>query len=635
MTDDGTQCLSSVIRYPPFLLTSHSRAGGDSMAEPQTLNEIFFGAMERYGQRPVAMRVKQGGAWQDISYATTRQQVEWLAAGLRELGVQPGDRVALLSENRPEWAIADFACLTSRCADVPIYPTLPSGQIAYILRDSGATALIVSSKLQLAKIQSLNLGEACPALKQIIALDRDCAGPGVLLFSEVLERGQAAAATYPRWKEEALQVGAKDLATLIYTSGTTGDPKGVMLTHGNLTSNVVAGLKVLGLRDSDECLSFLPLSHVFERMAGHYCMWQSGCVINYAQSVDTVSADLLEIKPTVVLSVPRLYEKIYARVLENASGSAVKRKIFNWSRKAGEAWADYVILGTPVPGMVGLKKAIGDKLVFRKLRARTGGRLRFFVSGGAPLSAEIAKFFFAAGLPIYEGYGLTETSPVIAVNGDNAIRIGSVGRPVPGVEVTIAPDGEILSRGPHIMAGYYNKVDATREAIDGDGWFHTGDIGLIDADGFLRITDRKKDIIVTAGGKNIAPQPIENRVKTNRFILNAVMIGDRRKFPLMLVVPNMDNIRTWAATKALTTGTDKELLALPEVHEKIDREVKKTLRDLAHFEMPKKVVVIEKDFTIEGGELTPTLKVKRRVVEKNYQQQIESAYADTTVKTDY
>ncbi|HWA16928.1 MAG TPA: long-chain fatty acid--CoA ligase [Gemmatimonadales bacterium] len=604
------------------------------MAEPQTLNQIFFGAMERFGQRPVAMRIKKDGKWQGISYATTRQQVEWLAAGLRELGVQPGDRVALLSENRPEWAIADFACLSIRCADVPIYPTLPSGQIAYILRDSGATALIVSSRTQLEKIQALNLAEACPALKQIIALDADCAGKGVLLFGEVLERGKASAAKYPQWKAEALQVTAGDLATLIYTSGTTGDPKGVMLTHGNLTSNVVSGLKVLGLRESDECLSFLPLSHVFERMAGHYCMWQSGCIINYAQSVDTVSADLLEIMPTVVLSVPRLYEKIYARVLENAS-SGIKRKIFMWSRKAGEAWADYVIAGKPVPRSVGLKKAIGDTLVFRKLRARTGGKLRFFVSGGAPLSAEIAKFFFAAGLPIYEGYGLTETSPVIAVNGTGAIRIGTVGKPIPGVEVKIAPDGEILSRGPHIMAGYYNKPEATKEAIDPDGWFHTGDIGLIDADGYLRITDRKKDIIVTAGGKNIAPQPIENRVKTNRFILNAVMIGDRRKFPLMLVVPNMDNVRTWAATKALTTGTNPELLALPEVHEKIDREVKKSLRDLAHFEMPKKIVIIEKDFTIEGGELTPTLKVKRRVVEKNYQVQIESAYADTTVKTDY
>lgn len=605
------------------------------MAEPQTLNEIFFGALDRFGQRPVVMRVKRDGQWKDLSYTDARQQIEWFAAGLRELGVQAGDRVAMLSENRPEWAVADFACLTIRCADVPVYPTLPSNQIAYILRDSGATALIVSNRQQLEKITSLNLAEACPALKHVIGMDKECAGGSVLLMEDVVAKGKAAVGKYPKWREEALQVKPNDLATLIYTSGTTGDPKGVMLTHGNLTSNVINGLKVLGLKDTDECLSFLPLSHVFERMAGHYCMWQSGVIINYAQSVDTVSADLLEIKPSIVLSVPRLYEKIYARVLENASGSSIKRKIFAWSRKQGEAWADYVIAGKPVPGGISFTKAIADKLVFRKLRARTGGNLRFFVSGGAPLSAEIAKFFFAAGLPIYEGYGLTETSPVIAVNGTGAIRIGSVGRPVPGVEVKIAADGEILSRGPHIMAGYFNKPDATKDAIDSDGWFHTGDIGVIDAEGFLRITDRKKDIIVTAGGKNIAPQPIENRVKTNRFILNAVMIGDRRKFPLMLVVPNMDNIRTWAATKALVTGTNEELIKLPEVHEKIDREVKKTLRDLAHFEMPKKVVLIEKDFTIEGGELTPTLKVKRRVVEKNYANQIEGAYSDSSIKTDY
>ncbi len=605
------------------------------MTEPQTLTELFFGALDRFGDRPVALRHKAGGRWQDHSYSTVRTQVEALAAGLRELGVQPGDRVALLSENRPEWALVDFACLTARCADVPIYPTLPPGQIGYILRDSGAVALVVSNRAQLEKIRAIPAAEAPPALKHIIAMDQDAAGGGVLALREVITSGQTALTKYPRWREEALQVKPGDLATLIYTSGTTGDPKGVMLTHGNLTSNVVNGLKLLGLRDDDTCLSFLPLSHVFERMAGHYCMWHAGVVISYAQSVESVSADLLEVRPTVVLSVPRLYEKIYARVLENASGSGLKRRIFGWSRAAGEAWADYVIAGKAVPGGVGFKKAIADKLVFRKLRARTGGRLRFFVSGGAPLSGEIARFFFAAGLPIYEGYGLTETSPVITVNTNGGIRIGTVGRAIPGVEVMIAPDGEILTRGPHVMAGYFKKPEATREVIDQHGWFHSGDIGEIDADGFLRITDRKKDIIVTAGGKNIAPQPIENRVKSNRFILNAVMVGDRRKFPLMLVVPNLENLRTWAQTKSLAASTDAELMALPEAAEKIEREVKKSLRDLAHFEMPKKVLLIARDFTIEGGELTPTLKVKRRVVEKNYSGMIESAYGDTSMKTDY
>jgi long-chain acyl-CoA synthetase len=357
-------------------------------------------------------------------------------------------------------------------------------------------------------------------------------------------------------------------------------------------------------------------------------MWQSGCTINYAQSIDTVSADLMERKPTVVLSVPRLYEKIYARILEGAAGSSLKRKIFTWCRTAGESWAEYMLAKKPVPGGVSVKKAIADRLVFAKLQQRTGGRLRYFVSGGAPLSAEIAKFFFAAGLPIYEGYGLTETSPVITVNSREHIRMGTVGRPIPGVEVKIAGDGEILTRGPHVMKGYYNKLEATREAIDGEGWFHTGDIGLIDPDGFLKITDRKKDIIVTAGGKNIAPQPIENRVKTNKFIVNAVMLGDKRKFPIMLVVPNIAELRSWADGKGLSAASDEALITNRECEDKIEREVKKALRDLAQFEVPKKVVLIEKDFSIESGELTPTLKVKRRVVEKNYQAVIEAVYAE-------
>lgn len=598
------------------------------MAVPRTLNEIFFNGLDRFGQKPVALRTKRDGRWQDISYAEVSDKVQCLAAGLRELGIQAGSNIAILAENRPEWAYADYACLTIRCADVPIYPTLPPGQISYILRDSGAVAIIVSTKAQLDKILSIRQPDVLPALRQIIAVDADAVGPGVLSFEDVLTRGRAALAKYPTWRADALGAKPDDLATLIYTSGTTGDPKGVMLTHGNLCSNVVAGLKSLDCRETDECLSFLPLSHVFERMAGHYCMWQSGVLINYAQSVDTVSADIVERKPTIVLSVPRLYEKIYAKVLEGAASSPIKKKIFNWARANGEAWAEHVLAKKPVPATLGLKKAIGNMLVFKKLQQKTGGRLRYFVSGGAPLSAEIAKFFFAAGLPIYEGYGLTETSPVITVNSREYVRMGTVGRTVEGVEVRIAPDGEILTRGPHVMKGYYNKPQATAEVIDHEGWFHTGDIGMVDTDGFLRITDRKKDIIVTAGGKNIAPQPIENRVKTNTFVLNAVMIGDKRKYPVMLVVPNLEILREWASSQQLSFPDDAALVASPEAGDKIEREIKKALRDLAQFEMPKKVVLIQRDFSIESGELTPTLKVKRRVVEKNYYAAIEAIYAE-------
>jgi len=598
------------------------------MAAPATLNELFLGGLDRYGKRPVAMRVKRGDSWQDISYTDVQENVLAIAFGLRELGVTAGQHVALLSENRPEWAFADYACLLSRCADVPVYPTLPAGQIAYILRDSGSVAIFVSSKAQLEKILAIRSPEATPALRHIIAMDADATGPGVLPLADLMTKGRAAAARYGNWREEALGARPGDLATLIYTSGTTGDPKGVMLTHGNLTSNVVTASGCIALVDGDEALSFLPLSHVFERMAGHYLLWHMGTVINYAQSIDTVSNDMIDRRPTVVLSVPRLYEKIYARVLEGSAKSPLKKKIFTWARRWGEKWTDLVLAKQPVPAGVALRKAIGDKLVFSKLRARTGGRLRFFVSGGAPLSAEIAKFFYTAGLPIFEGYGLTETSPVISVNTPEAIRMGTVGRPVPGVEVRIASDGEILSRGPNVMQGYYNKPEATREVIDADGWFHTGDIGELDAGGFLRITDRKKDIIVTANGKNIAPQPIENRVKTNPFVVNAVMIGDKRKFPVMLIVPNLEAVRAWAAEKGLEAMSDSALVASRDVNDKMEREVKRALRDLAHFEMPKKVLLIERDFSIESGELTPTLKVKRRIVEKNYQKQIDALYAE-------
>jgi long-chain acyl-CoA synthetase len=597
------------------------------MAEPRTLNELFFTAIDRGAGRPVAMRRKIDGRWTEISYADLLDRVQDASTGFRALGVGAGDRIALLSENRPEWAIADYASLTLRAADVPIYPTLPPKQIEYILRDSGACAICVSSRAQLAKV--LEIRGRLPGLRHIIGFDEGLAGDGVLSFAELCARGRLARASFPEWRSEALKVGPRDLATIIYTSGTTGDPKGVMLSHGNITSNVVASVTLLEIGPPDECLSFLPLSHIFERMVGHYTMFHRGVIINYATSNETVAAEMAEVRPMIMAAVPRLYEKIYDRVLDAAlSGSALKRRIFLWARRHAERWVDYTLGGRPVPAGLAFKKQLADRLVFAKLRARTGGRVRFFVSGGAPLSPEIAKFFYAAGLPILEGYGLTETSPVITVNTFDTMKLGSVGRALPGVEVRIADDGEILTRGPHVMLGYYNKPDATREAIDPDGWFHTGDIGVLDGEGFLKITDRKKDLIVTAGGKNIAPQPIENMVKTSKFVSNAVMLGDKRRFPIMIVVPNMDQLKGWARRKALLAPDERSLLRLPEVADKMDREVRKTLRDLAQFEMPKRLLLLPTDFTIEGGELTPTLKVRRRIVEQRYADQIEPLYRD-------
>jgi long-chain acyl-CoA synthetase len=591
-----------------------------------TLTQLFFTAVDRHAGLPAAFRSKVSGAWVPISHRAAAERVQAIALGLRELGVRPGDRVALISENRPEWALTDYACLVARAADVPIYPTLTTKQTEYILRDSEAVAVFCSTAAQLAKV--LEVKGTLPGLRHVILFDGGAQRGGALTLAELEAKGRAAASKYPDWKREALAVRPDDLATLIYTSGTTGDPKGVMLSHDNIWSNVQAVLQMIPIGAGDECLSMLPLSHSYERMVD-YTLFQAGVIINYAESFDTVAANLQEVKPTVVLSVPRLYEKVYARVLENAlSGSAVKRAIFFWAKRAGDEWATHALAGLPVPAGLAFKKKVADKLVFSKLRARTGGRIRFFVSGAAPLSADIAKFFYSAGLPVIEGYGLTESSPVLTLNPLEKIKVGTVGRTIPGVELKIvAADGEILARGPNIMQGYYKLEEATRETVDAEGWLHTGDIGEIDSDGYLKITDRKKELIKTAGGKYVAPQPIEGMVKRNKFVANAVLYGDRRKFPIILIVPNYDNLERWAKERKLSYASRAQLIALPDVQAKVEREVMGSLRELAKYETPKKVVLLEQDFTIEAGELTPTLKVKRRVVEKRYKELIDRAYA--------
>jgi long-chain acyl-CoA synthetase len=615
-----------VSRFPaPDSGSSSSSSKG--AVTPRTLNDLYFGALERFGSQPVAMRAKRDGQWTELSYGALADRVQNLSLGLLELGIRPGDRVAILSENRPEWAIADYACLAARCTDVPIYPTLPAKQVEYCLCDSGAVALLVSTPQQLEKINGLR--QRVPALKHVIAFEPDATGPGVMSLEQVCGLGEAARSRRSGWKSEALHAAPSDLATLIYTSGTTGEMKGVMLTHGNIAFDVTTCCELFTFRETDQCLSFLPLSHIFERMFGHYCMFHAGVLINYAESVDTVASDMERWRPTLMASVPRLYEKIYGRVLERVrSEPAVKQRLFSWARRVGEAVVEHRLAGRAIPRALAAQQWVADRLVFRKLRARTGGRLRFFISGGAPLSADIARFFHAAGMPILEGYGLTETSPVIAVNTFEHLRLGTVGLPIPGVEVKIAEDGEILTRGPNVMVGYYRKPDATSEALDGDGWFHTGDIGQLDPNGYLSITDRKKDLIVTAGGKNIAPQPIEALAKTSKFVSNAVMLGDRRRFPIMLVVPNFQSLTSWAKEQGIPADDVDALLQRSEIQSKMDREVRTTLRDLARFEVPKKLLLLPRDFSIEAGELTPTLKIKRRVVEQRHRLAIEALYAE-------
>jgi long-chain acyl-CoA synthetase len=598
--------------------------GGARNSTPGTLNQLFLDAVDRY-RKPDALQVKRDGRYEPISHEALADRVRHAALGLADLGIRSGDRVAILSENRPEWAIADYACLMDGVTDVPIYPNLPSEQVAFLLRDSGAVAIFVSNAGQAAKITPIR-GE-CPALRHVITFAASDANADTTLAA--LEAAGLAVDSEPRqiaYRARAMAVRPGDLATLIYTSGTTGEPKGVMLTHDNIYSNVMAGAAAIPFGGNDVCLSFLPLSHIFERMGGHYLMFHTGTSIAYAESIDTVPINMSEVRPTLLMSVPRLYEKMYARILDNAlSGGAVKKQIFFWARHVADRWADVVLAGGTPRGPLALQYRLAQKLVFSKLKARTGGRLRYMVSGGAPLAAEINKFFYAAGLVILEGYGLTETSPVIAVNTPSGFRIGTVGRPAAGVEVMIASDGEIVTRGPHVMKGYYNKPQATAEAIDPDGWFHTGDIGEL-RDGFLAITDRKKDIIVTAGGKKIAPQPIENKLKTNKYVSQAVMIGDKRKFPIVLVVPNWESLEKWAKLHDILWAERAQLLTMPTIRAKMEKEVMAEVEGLARFEMPKKIGLLEHDFSIERGELTPTLKVKRRIIDKTYKTLIDSLY---------
>jgi len=603
-------------------------SGGPRNTPPGTLTQLFFDAVERH-DKPDALQHKVNGAYKPISSRAVAERVRRAGLGLTELGVSAGDRVGIMSENRPEWAIADYACLTTSLTDVPLYPNLPPEQAAYILRDAGAVAIFVSDAAQAAKIAQVRA--TIPGLRHVITFAADRHAGADLTLAELEARGATVDTDARRaaYRERARTVKPGDLATLIYTSGTTGEPKGVMLSHDNLYSNVMASATAIPFEaNNDVGLSFLPLSHIFERMAGHYLMFHVGCSIAYAESIDTVPIDMQTVRPTLVLSVPRLYEKMYARVLENAlAGGAIKQRIFYWARGVADRWADVKLAGGEPKGLLALQYRIAQKLVFSKLKARTGSRLRYFVSGGAPLAPEINKFFYAAGLVILEGYGLTETSPVIAVNTPEAFRIGTVGLPLKGVETMIAADGEILTRGPHVMQGYYNKPDATREAIDAEGWFHTGDIGEL-RDGYVAITDRKKDIIVTAGGKNIAPQPIESLIKTNKYVSQAVVIGDKRKFPAVLVVPNWEQVEKYAKNKNIIWTERRQLLEMPTIRAKMDQEVFGQLGGLANYERPKKVALLEHDFSIERGELTPTLKVKRKVVDKTYKAVIDALYVE-------
>jgi long-chain acyl-CoA synthetase len=590
----------------------------------ETLAQVLLDTLKNY-PKPDFMLYKKDGRYIPISTEEFGRLVRSFCLGLRELGLTKGDKIIILSENRPEWVMADLANLCLGSITVPIYTSLVPEQIKYIIDDSDAKAVIVSNQEQWKKIESIR--PALAKVRHYITFLEE-APDETLTFGDVQALGQKVDSQNPALFEQlAFEVKPDDEASLIYTSGTTGVPKGVILTHSNFLSNIKAVSQIIEFSYKDTVLSFLPLSHVLERMVTFTYVYK-GCRIAYAESLETVAENLLEIRPNIMVSVPRVFEKIYARVMDNVlSSSALKKKIFFWALKTGKEYGRRKLHKEPIPRGLRRKRNLAHKLVFSKIIEKTGGNVRFFVSGGAPLSRDIAEFFYALGLMILEGYGLTETSPVISVNTFEDLKFGSVGKPIPNVEVRIAADGEILARGPNIMKGYYKKEAETKEAFEG-GWFQTGDIGRIDEDGFLVITDRKKDIIVTAGGKNIAPQPIENILKMNPYVSNAVVIGDRRRFVSALIVPNFDKLEEYARSNSIAFADRSELVKNEKVADFIKAEVDRATPNLASFERIKKIALLDRDFEIEKGEITPTLKVKRNIIEKKYQDLINALYEE-------
>src|SRR5215212_9164294 len=599
--------------------------------EIRTLNDIYTKTSSI--QRPAVMKYKKDGQWQDVTLSEFRDTVRWFSIGLRCLGKKPGDRVAILSENRPEWTIADFAILAGGGVTVPVYPTLLGWQIEYILNDAGAVAVLCSNDEQLNKI--LEIRSHVPTVHNVIVCDPPkTLAEGVLTFQQVVDMGKQDEQKNGRARFDELLNGAKpnDLATLVYTSGTTGNPKGAMLTHGNIASNVNTVIDVVPIVPDDIALSILPLSHILERMVDFLYLAKGG-TIAYAENINKVADNLQEIKPQYFGAVPRLCEKMRARIMDNvAAGSASKQKIFHWALGIAQERLPYRVEGRSMPLGLAIKSKIADKLVFSKILARLGGRVKYVVSGGAPLSADLAAFFIGAGVDILEGYGLTETSPVIAVNRPDARRIGTVGPVIPGVEVRIAEDGEILSRGPHIMKGYWNNPEATAQAIDADGWFHTGDIGEIDKDGFLKITDRKKDIIINAYGKNIAPQPLEALLKSSPYIGTPVLIGDRRKFLVALLVPNFEKLERDASTLGVKFSSRDELVNDEKVKTLIQNEIDRFNTNLDRQEKIRRFALLSRDFTIDDDEITPSLKVKRKNIDKKYKHVIDQLYFDENLE---
>ncbi len=595
------------------------------------LVQIFFEQARRLGDK-TGMKVKRDGRYVDISWRAWAANVEMVAGGLLSQGLEAGKKVALLSENRPEWAYADLAILACACADAPVYPTNRAPQVEYIVKDSEAEFLFVSTAEQLDK--GLAIVANCPNLKKIVVFAEDLPqasleNENVMTLSELMNSGREwLKGNSERFEAIWQNIDAHDLATLIYTSGTTGDPKGVMLTHDNFISNVVSSSKCVRVDTTDTFLSHLPLSHVFERMSGYYLPIYNGSTIAYAESIEMVSQNMTEVHPTLMISVPRLFEKIYDRIYDGAQQSSwIKKRLVFWAFGVADQLAVCKREGRNPSGWLNLQNGLAKKLVFAKLGDKLGGSLRFFVSGGAPLPQKVAEFFYGTGYPIYEGYGLTETAPVMAVNSPSHIKFGTVGTVIEGVEVKIAGDGEILTKGPNVTIGYYNNPVATAEAFV-DGWFCTGDVGELDSENYLKITDRKKDLIVTAGGKNIAPQHLENLLKMDKYIIEAMLYGDRKKFISALIVPDFEKVEEYALKNDILFTDVKGLLENPEIRAMLGRRIEKVQQEhgIPGYEQVKKFVVMSSEFSMDNNEVTPTLKLKRKIVTAKFQTELDALY---------
>lgn len=594
-------------------------------SEPATLPELFLRSAVEF-DLPNALNYKDGEEWRSISSKEFIERSADVSAGLASLGIGKGDRVAILSANCPQWTISDAGCQFAGVVDVPIYTTLGLDSVKYIINDSGSRIFFLENADTLRRIEPI-LSE-CPTIEKIVIFsDEDLGVSRALSFTEFCALGRKTRNADPAFFNGLhSSVGPDDIATLIYTSGTTGEPKGVILTHSNLVSNVLDASEKYEFSPDDISLSVLPLSHVFER-TGMYIYLRNGMRVHYAESIEKVPGNLQEVRPTIFVGVPRIFEKVFERAQMKASQAGrINEMIFEWAMSVAKEYATLTEKGEPVSLALTAKHNVADLMVFSKLRDFFGGRLRCCITGGAALPDEIFLIFTGAGIPIMQGYGLTETSPVISSNNPSAIRVGTVGKPIRHVDVRIAEDGEIEVRGPGVMKGYYNKPEATAEVFTDDGWFRTGDIGELDDDGFLKITDRKKELFKTSGGKYIAPSPIEQMLRGSRFISQAVLIGNERKFPAALIVPNFEMLRSYAELKGLEILTDADFCTHPRILDLMERQIASILDGLGRFEKVKKFALLEKELSVENGELTPTLKVKRRVIDERYRDVIEDLY---------